>query len=178
MTPHFDFENTPAWEVSTSTLLPVGNHVVTVDVAESTKTRNDNNQIELSLSNAQGSIRDWVVYAEENGVAKVVALFGAAGQALSNEDQDENGQLTPACVARLDGKKVGIVINEEPDYKDATKTRRRVKGYVAPGQVDADVPIDTSGLPAVSSQGADDDIPFMAEPVPFEFDPFHAHSNR
>ena len=158
----FDFEGTKPWETSTSTLLPVGNHVVKIDSATSSKTRKENNQIELQVSNDKGDLRDWVVYAEQNGVAKVVALYQAAGVELSNADQDDTGQLSQAAVDRLVGKKVGVVVIDEESYKDPSKTYRSIKGYVHPTVIEADAPADTTGLGSGNgfSAGSDDDIPF------------------
>lgn len=150
----FDFENAKPWEVSTSTLLPVGDHVVTLRGATSNSTRNRNPQIELEGYNDHGSRKDWVVYAEENGVRKVVALFQAAGVPLSNEDQDEDGRLTQEAVDRLNGKRVLMVVREET-YQG--KTNPRVKGYLP--ATESDIPADTTGLPEANS-GNDLDIPF------------------
>lgn len=152
----FDFENLEPWDASTPSLLPVGDHDVTIDLAVSSRTRNGNPQIEIDASNVQGSRRDWIVYAEENGARKVVALFLAAGVPLpSQADQDASGQLSDECVARLVGRRARMIVRLEDSYKNPGTQEPRVKGWVACSP--------TGGRPAglpTRSAAVDDDIPF------------------
>jgi hypothetical protein len=157
----FDFDQLEPWDVSTTSLLPVGNHRVKITSAESDKTRNGNNQLVIDASNAQGSRKDWIVYAEENGARKIVALARAAGVRLPTpDDQKHDGQLTDDYVALFVGKEAGMVVREEASYKNPGKMPR-VKGWVPVSQLDGqDVPIDTAGLPSGPAVKSDDDIPF------------------
>lgn len=160
------FESAERWDVSTDTLLPVGNHVVTIIQAENGTTRTSGNpQIELKLENAQGSMRDWMVYNEKL-LGKVSSLYEAAGVQLPQTGEfnpEDHCRLTQKCVDRLTSKKVGIVIREEPQRDDPTKMRRVIKGYVTPDRITSDMPADTRGLPQAgqaASPVADDDLPF------------------
>jgi hypothetical protein len=127
------FQSTEPWEVSLDRMLPPGNHVVDIAEAQDGTSSNDNPQIELRLANAEGAIRDWLVITEGT-VSKIVALAQAAGVPLPEDDDlAEPGislRLKQSWIDKLFNKKVGIVIREEPDYKDPTKTRSRVQGYV------------------------------------------------
>jgi hypothetical protein len=158
----FDFENLEPWDPTTSSpsLLPVGDHVVTIDNVESSKTRNGNNQLVVDASNANGSRKDWIVYAEENGARKVVALAKAAGVRLPGEDdQKADGQLTDAYAGLFAGKTAGMVVRLEDSYKNPGTQEPRVKGWVPASQISADVPIDSADLMQPTGS-ADDDIPF------------------
>lgn len=104
-------------------LLPNGNHVCSILSAESSKTRDREPQTELEVGNDEGTRKDSIVYGDSGGfgVRRVAALFRAAGVAVSNADQDQDGQLRQECVARLVSRRVGVVVYEG-----------RIKGYVNP----------------------------------------------
>lgn len=153
----FDFENAQSWDVSTDTLLPVGNHVCTIESAESGDSKGGYPQIELEVSGEKGTRKDWLVYKEENGVRKVATLFRAAQVAISNDDQDEStGKLKDEAVARLVGKKVGVIVREEESYKEPGKMVPRIKGYVDPAVIAATP--EPAGVTAGTVR--DEDIPF------------------
>lgn len=152
----FDFENAESWDVSTDTLLPVGNHVCTIKSAEVGKSSGGFPQVELEVEGEKGTRKDWLVYGDTGGygVRKVATLYRAVGVELSNGDQDEGGQLTSAAVARLVGKKVGVVVHLEDDRREPGKTRPRIKGYVDPSVIGAvSEPVAAGGV-------RDEDIPF------------------
>ena len=152
----FDFEGAEKWETSTDSYLPVGNHVVEITRAEGGRSRNGHPQITLEVGNALGTKKDWLVYSEKNGVSKVATLFEIAGVNLLNTDQDDTGALKEAKVAQLVGKKVGVVVREEPSLKDPSKMYANIKGYV-PVEAIADAAPVVSASP---SGVAEDDIPF------------------
>ena len=156
----FDFEKAEPWEVSTATLLPIGNHICTITSAEAGESSGGFPQLEVEVEGDKGTRKDWLVYGDRGGygVQKIVALYRFSGTELSNDDQGEDGKLKPEAVARLVGKKVGVVVHEEDDRREPGKKRLRVKGYVDPsliGNVTAQEP-----AAAVAGGISDDDIPF------------------
>jgi hypothetical protein len=163
----FDFQNADAWSVSTDTMLPVGNHLVTIQNPVMSETSTGKPQLELKVENELGAIRDWLVITP-NSIGKIVMLYDAAGVERPQEGEfnPENGWLTDAAVDRLHGRKVGVVIREEVDNRDPSKMRRRVMGYTDAHQMASDIPADTTGLPAVPAASAsrpadeDDKVPF------------------
>ena len=126
------FQQAEPWEVSLDTLLPAGNHVVTIVEATTGTSSGGHFQIELRLENPQGAIRDWMVITP-NSAGKVVSLANAAHVDLpEDEDVTDTARLvlSDSYVGRFVGQQVGVVIREEPDYQDPSKTRLRVQGYV------------------------------------------------
>jgi hypothetical protein len=131
------FQTAEAWDVSTETILGPGNHIVQITDCEIGTSSGASGggrhpQIELKLSNPKGTIRDWLVVTESS-IGKVVALANAAGVPLPDDDDidpDESLRLKQVYLDRYVGQKVGIVVREEPDYKDPTRMRSRVQGYV------------------------------------------------
>jgi hypothetical protein len=70
-----------------------------------------------------------------------------------------------------------VVIRDEPDRQDPTRTRQRVAGWVPAGAVkQSDIPSD-GGFEPVSPAVADDDIPFRWE-GPQDYDAAKTHSSR
>lgn len=154
--PTFDFEGAADWSVSTDTLLPTGNYVVTIVTAEGGRSSNQNPQVEVDCSCDQGSRKDWLVYGSPNdtkgtGVSKVATLFRLAGVQLLNTDIGPDGLIQPAKIAQLVGKQVGIVVRKE---KDEDKYPR-IAGYCPTDAVKA-----TAAAPATSGSPSDADIPF------------------
>lgn len=155
------FEEADPWEVSTDTLLPVGNHVVSITEAEDDTNSKGNPTLALKFENAAGSIKDWEHYSE-TFLRKIVALYQHAGLEIPQEgefDPDDHCRLTGKKRAQLVGKKIGIVVREEPRNDDPSKMQKRVQGFVDPSQIDADLPVDASPYASVASS-VDDDIPF------------------
>jgi hypothetical protein len=156
------FKSEKAWSVNegSGVILPAGDHVVEVLDADGEGTSSGGYpQLEVKCGNADGEIRDWIVVIPST-IGKVVQLTDAAGVDRPTDEQvvaDGAGyRLDAKYLDQLVGKKVGIIVREEPDRNDPSRTRTRVKGYVPSGQIAAsDVP---SG-PA-QQQIADDDIPF------------------
>jgi hypothetical protein len=163
----FDYGSAEAWKVSTDTMLPVGNHVVTIMDPIMGEAGTGNPQIELRVENEQGKMRDWLVITP-NTIGKVVSVFDAAGveRPQPGEFNPDSGVLTDRCVDRLHNRKVGVVVREEVDNRDTSKMRRRIMGYLDAHQMNADMPADTSGLPTESAPsvsrpaGEDQRIPF------------------
>ena len=155
------YETADPWEVSTDKLLPEGNHVVDIQDAETGTSNNGNFQIVLKFGNADGTIRDWLTVTE-NTVGKVVQLANATGVPLPTDEDIEDGlKLKQSYVDKFFGKRVGIVIREEVDNRDVSKTRLRVQGYVEPGRVaKSDIPNGTNQFQAAAATKSDDDFPF------------------
>jgi hypothetical protein len=160
----FDFGSAEAWEQSTELPLSVGSHICTIKDPEMGTSSGDFPQIELTVYNNQGFLRDWVVITP-NTTGKVAQLYDSAG--VERPDKGEydpsTGRLTDKCVYRLHGKQVGVVVRERPSRNDPTRNFREVAGYVHPSRVagssvsgaDVDLPIDTEGFPS-----SDEKIPF------------------
>lgn len=158
----FDYGNAEAWETSTDVMLPVGNHIVTIVDPIPGMSSSDNPEIQLRVENDRGAMRDWLQITDKS-IGKIVQLFDAAGVDRPGEGEfdEATGALTAACINRLNGKKVGVVIREEQDNRDPTKMRSRIKGYVEPSRVnekESDVP--SGGVPATAGSSRSDDIPF------------------
>lgn len=136
----FDFTTTDPWEVSTDTILPAGNYVCKITEAEDDTSSGGYPQINLRVEDEEGNgaIRDWLTITEAS-FGKVVALAQAAGVSPTETEQkhfqDKGGRAPKTWLNKLVGKSVGVVVRDEPDYKDATKMRQRVQGYVAPERV-------------------------------------------
>jgi hypothetical protein len=128
--------------------------VVTILKAEGSRTKKDNPQIELEVGNESGTLRDWLVYAEENGVRKVATLFRIAGIPLRNTDQDDSGELKDEVIEKLLAKKVGIVVVQEESYSKPGTMFTGIKGYVPPEAI-----VKGEAVPATAGV-ADDDLPF------------------
>lgn len=143
-----DIDKVEAWKGGG--VLPPGWHEVTIESCEEGESSNGNPQLELEYTNDEGSIRDWLVVIEKT-YGKVKRLLEAAGVKIEEGDWDLNPK-------DLEGRRLGIRVQEEPDYKDPTQTRLRVQAYRAL----SDVPGDTTGLNNGDSKAADaeDDIPF------------------
>lgn len=158
------FQQAEPWEVSLDTLLPVGNHVVTIAEATPGESSGKHFQIELRLENQQGSIRDWMVITP-NSAGKVVALANAAHVDLpADEDVIDTAKLvlSDSYVHQFVGQRVGVVIREEQDYQDPTKMRLRVQGYVDPDRVkpssDVTSPVMTSSFRSAPAPNVE--VPF------------------
>lgn len=159
------FATAEAWEVSTDTILPAGDYRVKVmDIDGAGNSSGGHPQIELRLGNAVGAIRDWIVVIPSTQ-GKVTQLFDALGLDRPTNDQvateGTGWRFTPSYLDQAHGREVGIVVREEPDMKDPSRTRTRVKGYVKPDMIGSDV------TPADAGQGfshpqapKDEDFPF------------------
>jgi len=162
----FDYSGTEAWKVQDS-LLPIGDHVVTIVNPMAGQSSGGYPQVELRVESEIGSLRDWIVITPST-IGKIVQVFDAAGvdRPQDGEYDTETGALTDACVDRLHNRKVGVVVRDEPDNRDPTKMRRRVQGYVDAHQITSDIPANTAGLPQPSAPSAsrpadeDDKVPF------------------
>lgn len=171
----FDFASTERWETSVDTILPAGNYVATITEAQDGTSSGGYPQIELRFEDdeGQGAIRDWLAITEGT-FGKVKALAEATG-VIPNDTEaqhfaDNNGRAAKTWLRKLIGKKLGIIVRDEADYKDPTKTRQRVQGYVevdrVKGRTGPAAPSETTpGNQAVlppngGQQKADVDIPF------------------
>jgi hypothetical protein len=136
------FKSTEAWDVSTERILGEGNHVVEIKDARVGTSSGGHPQIELQLGNSEGEIRDWLVITQAS-IGKVVALAQSADMALPDDDEIEGDglRLKQVYVDRFVGRQVGIVVRDEPSYKDPDKTVSKVQGYVEPARLKgSDVP--------------------------------------
>lgn len=164
------FENVEeAWEVSTGTMLPAGNHVCEVLSADASgESSSGYPQVALEVGNADGSIRDWLVITPKT-LGKIIQVIQALGlEPPSDEQVDPSTHaLAQGYVATWVGRRVGVVVRSEQDYKDPTKTRERVQGYVKPDAIktsDITPPSGagshTGGAQPKATAPAHDDIPF------------------
>lgn len=168
----FDFSQEEAWETSTSTILPPGNHICFIHEQEGpnadpleSESSGGHPQIAMKLVKGEYDIRDWVVITR-NSMGKALQLFEAAG--LGNPgDMSIPSPEWSAFVAKLKGKKVGVIVRQQRDERPEAKPNAmvtRVQGYCTPaeiGQSESDAPADTAGMASSnSSSQQDDDIPF------------------
>jgi hypothetical protein len=157
------WDNTDPWEVSTGFILPAGNHVVKIDKAEIGNSRGGHPQIELSVSNAEGELRDWLVITEQS-FGKVIALSLATGVQPTDEEKqyfEANGLRPPeSFVTRLVGKQVGIVARDEEKMNDPSKKTTRIQGYVEPSKIGGPSNGSSTFVGASSSTAGEPDVPF------------------
>jgi hypothetical protein len=154
------FAAAEAWETSTDTYLPAGNFKVKIELAEDESRKNGKPTIKLQFGNDQGTKGDFCPY-DEGFLDRVAALFDCAGLERPKEGEFDPGdhcRLTKACIDRLIGAEIGIVIRPE-EYNG--KVNDRVKGYVKADQI-SDVqpyiaPADGGGG---GDAAADDPVPF------------------
>jgi hypothetical protein len=160
----FDFGSADPWEVSTGTILSAGDHICDiVEIDGSGTSSGGYPQIELRVQNADGSSRDWIVITPSTQ-GKVSQLFRAVGidPPGDGEFDPENGRITAKCLDQLYAKKVGVIIRDEPDFKDPTRTRQRIQGYVSVSKI-AESDATPNGTTAMSFGGetkSKPDIPF------------------
>ena len=144
----FSFETVDPWVPSQGVHLKEGNWVVTIQEAEPATSKNGNAQIKLQLASDQGEKKDWLTYGgSEVGVQKLVGLFRGAGVQLLDSDAVE-GVVKPEKVAQLVGKQVGVVLRDEPSFKDPSKVYAEVQGYLIPSEVK---PLPGQGTAAVTA---------------------------
>lgn len=159
------FHTTDPWEVQTETIFGPGNYVVTIQDAQGGTSSGGHPQIELKLVNDQGAIRDWLVITDA-AIGKVVALCNATGLPLPEDDDLEPGEhlrLKQVYIDRLVGLKTGVVVRDEPDYKDPTRMRSRVQGYVDPSRID----VGSDATPQGSAASFSHPQPKPNEDLPF-----------
>lgn len=178
------FATAESWDVGGG-FLTAGDHICEILEIDGTGTSSGNHpQIEVKVGNAEGEIRDWIVVIPTT-IGKVVQLTDAAEIERPSDDEvvpEGTGfRLAPAYLNRLLGKKVGVIVRQEPDRQDPTKMRDRVKGYVPAHKIKpSDVPMNT-GIPVAAggfpgTATSDDDIPFLWD-GPRDFDARY-HANR
>lgn len=169
------FGDAEAWTTSTDTYLSIGNHKVKIELAEDDSSKKDQAgartseskpQIKLQFGNSQGTKMDWCPYSEDF-LDRVVALFDCAGIERPGDgefDMGDHMRLTKACIDRLVGHEIGIVIRED-EYQG--KTREKVKGYVKAEQISDTQPnippSNVTGAHAGQTTPANPD----SDPVPF-----------
>jgi hypothetical protein len=167
----FGFNPEEKWNVSTDSLLPVGNHVceiLEIEAGPDVRSRNNYPEVRLKVGNTQGTLRDWITISNEKTFGKFTALvlavgFDQADWPQAGEDfSTEDGHVKQSYANKLLGRRVGVVAREEPDQQGSP--RIRVKGYVPVGDIKAsDVTSPNEGASfahAGSRKPADDDIPF------------------
>jgi hypothetical protein len=164
------FATEQAWGISEGGgggILPAGEHLVAVHEIDGTTTSSGGYpQIVVTLGNPEGTIRDWIVVIPST-IGKVVQLTDAAGLERPTDEQVEADgpgyRLDPKYLGKLVGKQIGVVVRDEADRNDPTRTRQRVAGYVPASAVKkTDVPTDdwNPSQPAPQSVADPDDIPF------------------
>lgn len=161
------FATSEAWAPgSGGSILGPGNYVLDVlSVDGAQDSTGGYPQLVVEFGNEDGTVKDWLVLIQ-SAAGKTVALIEAAGLETPTDDQvaaDGPGfRIDPKYLAQFEGKKVGVVIGEEPDRNDPTKMRTRVQGYLTPDKINQELAPDTTGLGNGSTPGtaSDDDIPF------------------
>jgi hypothetical protein len=160
----FDFSEEERWDPNSALMLPPGNHICTIRKAEEGTTRNGNDQIEVQVEKGGDTLRDWIVITPAT-LGKVIQLAEAAGVENPGAVSIPSTEWS-AWVEGLVGKKVGVIIRDEPHYDTAKaaqgQTQRKVQAYCTVeelGQESSDVPADMAGF-ASGPQAQDDDIPF------------------
>jgi hypothetical protein len=141
-----DLDQVEAWKGGA--ILPPGRHTVTITKAEEGTSSGNYPQVELEFSSDQGSIRDWIVFTE-NTLGKARQLLDAAGIAPEGGEWDFPTE-------RLPGKRLSILVQEQPDRNDPTKTRTKVVSYEDLSQA---TPGSSDPFAGVSGSN-DDDVPF------------------
>lgn len=170
MTATNPFATETAWDVGDGgSILSAGDHLVKViDLDGEGNSKNGYPQIEVKLGNDQGDIRDWIVVIPST-IGKVVQLTDAAGLERPNDTEvslEGSGyRFTPTYLARLLGKEVGVIVREEPDRNDPSRTRTRVQGYVTRDKITTTdgTPVASFSQPQATPSAADDSIPFLWE---------------
>lgn len=163
------FESVERWEqrLTSESLLPAGDHVVTIVEAEGDTASTGNPQIVMRLEAPAGYLRHYETYHDQH-LSKVAALYDCADVQVPQVGEFDPGdrmRISDKAIARLVGRKVGVVVRMEPDQNDSSKEWPRVAGYVEPARVTGEP--DTRGLPSSgggfssgSSVTSDDEIPF------------------
>lgn len=177
----FGYEQVDAWETPTDTILPAGNFVVEItDTDTEAETSGHNPQLIVRHANSQGRTTNWIVITAKS-MGKIAQVFDVAGVQRPQEGEfdPQTGKLTPMCAARLHGRWVGVVIRDEEDFKDRTRMRPRVQGYVPKGKITGESAPTTqsSSAPAAAQRFSDTDIPFHHEDV-YESTSLRGHENR
>lgn len=182
---NLNLDGVEAWKGGT--VLPAGWHDVQINEHTDGFSSNNNPEIRLKMAafvgeHAGGTISDWIQVTESTA-GKVRQLLEAAQVQIPQG----NFQLPEGY---LNGRRVRLLIREEPDYQDPTKLRSRVKAYEPIG-APTPAPMPIGGAPAQQAQpqapaygqplpgmppqpagvagtshAVDDDIPFAFEPVP------------
>lgn len=138
----FDFVGVEAWEGGGG-VLPAGDHVVKIDSIVAGESSGGWPQLTIEMSNGQGSIREWMTLPQ-SGFGRIAQFTDALGldRAAVQESmaavQAPNGPavvFSEAFVRGLVGKSVGVIVREEPDRQDPSKTRTRVKGFAPAANV-------------------------------------------
>jgi hypothetical protein len=148
-----NFDGVDAWQGGG--MLPEGMHTCRIKSAEEGRSSNGHPQVELEFEAVEGeyvgaTIRDWLVVVPQT--------FGKVKQLVEAAKLDYPAGEFALEARDLVGRRVAILVREEPDHKG--ESRRRVKSYdPADG---SDLPADTSGLPPVGGTASkrDEDIPF------------------
>jgi hypothetical protein len=168
------FATEEAWNVSTGTILPAGNHACKVLSIDGSATSSGGHpQVDIVTGNDEGQITDWrvVIPTSIGGFVQFTDAVGLPRPADDEVKPDGTGfRIKQEYLDQAVGKDVGVVVRSEPDRNDPNKTRDRVKGYVPVSEIDnepttpsasyADTNVAGHSFPAAVGTKTDDDIPF------------------
>jgi hypothetical protein len=167
----FGFDPDEKWNVSTDLWVPIGNHVMKVAYVETEKPSSGGHpMVEVRFEWEKGPevAKDWIVISSPKTFGKFTSLVLAAGIPDSEypkpgDDFDTaTGAVKQHYAMKLLNREVGVVVRPRQDKPE----QGEVKGYVLPGEITDEVPIDTRGLPAAGapaasgSKGKKEKIPF------------------
>lgn len=157
-----DIDQVEGWTGGGEMLQP-GTHNVRVERATETLSSGGYDQVELEYTSIEGagSIRDWLTFAtDENGQIKRGSLARARALLDAVMIEPESGEWE-FPTQRLVGRKLQIVVVEEPKYDDPSETQLSVFSVDVFNASPESGP-DTRDLPGANGQttGSDDEIPF------------------
>lgn len=164
----FDFRTAEPWS-PTNQILSKGKYVTTMVDFEVGRTPSkpdgtgNNPKLTIQHSCSDGEIRDFMVITPKSA-GNLTGLINASGVSPTDEEwqyiNEHVGEPPQSWLNRLRGKQIGTVVIEEPDYKDPTRMRSVVSGYVDKSKVTGSAagPAQSDVTPA--AQAAADDVPF------------------
>jgi hypothetical protein len=131
--------------------LEAGAYVVRAASVERTKSKADNEQIQVDWRVLGGPFkgaeqRDWITFTE-NAMGRVVQVLQAIGQEVPDTNFASYGELADWVAGVLKKDAVTeVIIRLEPGQKDPNREFPKVAGYRKPSP--SDIPSDASGFTA------------------------------
>jgi hypothetical protein len=157
------FAQESAWDVSELPILPAGDHVVEVASVDGTGwSKNGYPQIEVKAKNDDGMVTDWIVVIPST-IGRVVQLTEALGLDRPKDNQvseDREGyRLDANYLKAMVGRKVGVIVRDEPRRDDPSKTRTTIKGWVPVEKLnDSGTPTGPVAMGKPGKPASDDDL--------------------